>query len=126
MFKRQNMLPSKQNKIFIISLVYLEGSISRFFNLVVRQPHFSTSLAEQFTNGWKCLICTSNRKDTTVATCHLPVCEYFQVSGISKKKLTGNIEKHIIIIQKGGTSHRGYCVGGADNGSNEGLCRSSG
>ena len=28
MFKRQNMLPSKQDKIFIISLVYLEGSIS--------------------------------------------------------------------------------------------------
>ena len=28
MFKRQNMPPSKQNKVFIISLVYLEGSIS--------------------------------------------------------------------------------------------------
>ena len=57
--------------------------------------------------------------------CHLPVHEYFQVSGVSKSRLTDNIEKRIIII-RGGISHTNACVGGVDNGSNERLCCPSG
>ena len=45
--------------------------------------------------------------------------------GISKSRLTDNIEKRIIII-RGGISHTNACVGGVDNGSNERLCCSSG
>ena len=63
--------------------------------------------------------------DTLSATCRLPVHEYFQVSGVSKSRLTDNIEKRIIII-RGGISHTNACVGGVDNGSNERLCCSSG
>ena len=59
------------------------------------------------------------------ATCRLPVHEYIQVSGVSKSRLTDNIEKRIIII-RGGISHTNTCVGGVDNGSNERLCCSSG
>ena len=51
--------------------------------------------------------------------------EYFQVSGVSKSRLTDNIEKRIIII-RGGISHTNACVGGVDNGSNERLCCPSG
>ena len=47
-------------------------------------------------------------------------------TGISKIGLTENIEKRIIIIKKGGNSHVYTCVGGVDNGSDEGLCCSSG
>lgn len=43
--------------------------------------------------------------------CRLPVHEYFQVSGVSKSRLTDNIEKRIIII-RGGISHTNACVGG--------------
>ena len=60
--------------------------------------------------------------------CHLPsagVHEYFQVSGVSKSRLTDNIEKRIIII-RGGISHTNACVGGVGNGSNERLCCPSG
>ena len=56
--------------------------------------------------------------DTLSATCRLPVHEYFQVSGVSKSRLTDNIEKRIIII-RGGISHINACVGGVGNGSNE-------
>ena len=49
--------------------------------------------------------------DTLSATCRLPVHEYFQVSGVSKSRLTDNIEKRIIII-RGGISHTNACVGG--------------
>ena len=59
------------------------------------------------------------------ATCRLPVHEYFQVSGVSKSRLTDNIEKRIIII-RGGISHTNACVGGVGNGSNERLCCPSG
>ena len=59
------------------------------------------------------------------ATCRLPVHEYFQVSGVSKSRLTDNIEKRIIII-RGGISHINACVGGVGNGSNERLCCPSG
>ena len=52
--------------------------------------------------------------DTLSATCRLPVHEYFQVSGVSKSRLTDNIEKRIIII-RGGISHTNACVGGVDN-----------
>ena len=45
--------------------------------------------------------------------------------GISKSRLTENIEKRIIII-KSGISHETVCVGGVDNGSNERLCCPSG
>ena len=45
--------------------------------------------------------------------------------GISKNRLTENIEKRIIII-KSGISHETVCVGGVDNGSNERLCCSFG
>lgn len=45
--------------------------------------------------------------------------------GISKSRLTENIEKRIIII-KSGISHENACVGGVDNGSNERLCCPSG
>ena len=45
--------------------------------------------------------------------------------GISKNRLTENIEKRIIII-KSGISHETVCVGGVDNGSNERLCCASG
>lgn len=48
-----------------------------------------------------------------------------RIIGISKSRLTENIEKRIIII-RGGISHDNACVGGVDNGSNEGLCCSSG
>ncbi len=51
--------------------------------------------------------------------------EYFQVSGVSKSRLTDNIEKRIIII-KGGISHTNACVGGVGNGSDERLCCPSG
>ena len=44
------------------------------------------------------------------ATCRLPVHEYFQVSGVSKSRLTDNIEKRIIIT-RGGISHTNACVG---------------
>ena len=44
----------------------------------------------------------------------------FQVSGVSKGRLTDNIEKRIII--RGGISHTNACVGGVDNGNNKGLC----
>ena len=60
-----------------------------------------------------------------ICTCRLPVHEYFQVSGVSKSRLTDNIEKRIIII-RGGISHTNACVGGVDNGSNERLCCPSG
>lgn len=63
--------------------------------------------------------------DTLSATCRLPVHEYFQVSGVSKSRLTDNIEKRIIII-KGGISHTNACVGGVGNGSDERLCCPSG
>ena len=63
--------------------------------------------------------------DTLSATCRLPVHEYFQVSGVSKSRLTDNIEKRIIII-RGGISHTNACVGGVDNGSNKRLCCPSG
>ena len=63
--------------------------------------------------------------DTLSATCRLPVHEYFQVSGVSKSRLTDNIEKRIIII-RGGISHTDACVGGVGNGSNERLCCPSG
>ena len=49
----------------------------------------------------------------------------FQVSGVSKGRLTENIEKRIIII-RGGISHTNACVGGVDNGSNKRLCCPSG
>ena len=49
----------------------------------------------------------------------------FQVSGVSKGRLTENIEKRIIIT-RGGNSHTNACVGGVDNGSNERLCCPSG
>ena len=49
--------------------------------------------------------------DTLSATCRLPVHEYFQVSGVSKSRLTDNTEKRIIII-RGGISHTNACVGG--------------
>ena len=49
----------------------------------------------------------------------------FQVSGVSKGRLTENIEKRIIIT-RGGISHTNACVGGVDNGSNERLCCPSG
>ena len=45
--------------------------------------------------------------------------------GISKNRLTENIEKRIIII-KSGISHETVCVGGVDNGSNDRLCCPSG
>ena len=45
----------------------------------------------------------------------------FQVSGVSKGRLTENIEKHIIIT-RGGISHTNACVGGVDNGSTKSLC----
>ena len=45
------------------------------------------------------------------ATCRLPVHEYFQVSGVSKSRLTDNIEKRIMIIRSG-ISHTNACVGG--------------
>mgnify|MGYP004449757331 CR=1 FL=1 len=45
--------------------------------------------------------------------------------GISKSRLTENIEKRIIII-KSGISHENVSVGGVDNGSNERLCCPSG
>mgnify|MGYP004603640467 FL=1 len=45
--------------------------------------------------------------------------------GISKNRLTENIEKRIIII-KSGISHETACVGGVGNGSNERLCCPSG
>lgn len=48
----------------------------------------------------------------------------FQVSGVSKGRLTDNIEKRIII--RGGISHTNACVGGVDNGSNKRLCCPSG
>lgn len=67
----------------------------------------------------------SPTKATLSATCRLPVHEYFQVSGVSKSRLTDNIEKRIIII-RGGISHTNACVGGVDNGSNERLCCPSG
>ena len=63
--------------------------------------------------------------------CHLPsvsvgiFSKYFQVSGVSKSRLTDNIEKRIIII-RGGISHTNACVGGVDNGSDERLCCPSG
>ena len=59
--------------------------------------------------------------------CHLPSAGawIFQVSGVSKSRLTDNIEKRIIII-RGGISHTNACVGGVDNGSNERLCCPSG
>ena len=63
--------------------------------------------------------------DTLSVTCRLPVHEYFQVSGVSKSRLTDNIEKRIIII-RGGISHTNTCVGGVGNGSNERLCCPSG
>ena len=63
--------------------------------------------------------------DTLSATCRLPVHEYFQVSGVSKSRLTDNIEKRIITI-RGGISHTNACVGGVDNGNDERLCCSSG
>ena len=50
--------------------------------------------------------------------------EYFQVSGVSKSRLTDNTEKRIII--RGGISHTNACVGGVDNGNDERLCCSSG
>ncbi len=55
--------------------------------------------------------------------CHLQSAayEYFQASGVSKSRLTDNIEKRIIII-RGGISHTNACVGGVGNGSNERLC----
>ena len=49
----------------------------------------------------------------------------FQVSGVSKSRLTDNIEKRIIII-RGGISHINTCVGGVGNGSNERVCCPSG
>ena len=49
----------------------------------------------------------------------------FQVSGVSKGRLTENIEKRIIIT-RGGISHTNACVGGVDNGSNKRLCCPSG
>ena len=45
--------------------------------------------------------------------------------GVSKSRLTDNIEKRIITI-RGGISHTNACVGGVDNGSNERLCCPSG
>ena len=63
--------------------------------------------------------------DTLSATCRLPVHEYFQVSGVSKSRLTDNIEKRIIIT-RGGISHTNACVGGVGNGNDERLCCSSG
>ena len=45
------------------------------------------------------------------ATCRLPVHEYFQVSGVSKSRLTDNIEKRIMIIRSG-ISHTNACAGG--------------
>ena len=63
--------------------------------------------------------------DTLSATCRLPRHEYFQVSGVSKSRLTDNIEKRIIII-RGGISHINTCVGGVGNGSNERVCCPSG
>ena len=45
--------------------------------------------------------------------------------GISKNRLTENIEKRIIII-RGGISHTNACVGGVGNGSDERLCCPSG
>ena len=68
--------------------------------------------------------CKERNRDPS-ATCRLPVHEYFQVSGVSKSRLTDNIEKRIIII-RGGISHTNACVGGVDNGSNERLCCPSG
>ncbi len=44
--------------------------------------------------------------DTLSATCRLPMHEYFQVSGVSKSRLTDNTEKRIII--RGGISHTKY------------------
>ena len=63
--------------------------------------------------------------DTLSAIWRLPVYEYFQAPGVSKSRLTDNIEKRIIII-KGGISHTNACVGGVADGSNERLCCSSG
>ena len=63
--------------------------------------------------------------DNLSAVCRLPAHEYFQVSGVSKSRLTDNIEKRIIII-RGGISHINACVGGVGNGSNERLCCPSG
>ena len=40
------------------------------------------------------------------ATCRLPVHEYFQVSGVSKSRLTDNIEKRIIDVYKRQAPHR--------------------
>ena len=59
--------------------------------------------------------------------CHLPSAGawIFQVSGVSKSRLTDNIEKRIIIIRSG-NSHTNACVGGVGNGSNEKLCCPSG
>ena len=59
--------------------------------------------------------------------CHLPSAGAwnFQVSGVSKSRLTDNIEKRIIII-RGGISHTNACVGGVGNGSDERLCCPSG
>ena len=63
--------------------------------------------------------------DTLSATCRLPAYDYFQASGVSKSRLTDNIEKRIIIIRSG-NSHTNSCVGGVGNGSNERLCCPSG
>ena len=63
--------------------------------------------------------------DTLSATCRLPAYEYFRASGVSKSRLTDNIEKRIIII-RGGISHTNACVGGVGNGSDERLCCPSG
>ena len=62
--------------------------------------------------------------DTLSATCRLPMHEYFQVSGVSKSRLTDNTEKRIII--RGGISTQNTCVGGVNNGSNERLYCPSG
>ena len=48
-----------------------------------------------------------------------------EISGVSKSRLTDNIEKRIIII-RGGISHTNACVGGVGNGSDERLCCPSG
>ena len=56
---------------------------------------------------------------------HLSIYDFSKRIGISKFRLTENIEKRIIII-RGGISHTNACVGGVGNGSDERLCCPSG